>query len=103
MKQIKSNDLFNDGEINYVTNVFTKLLDQCGNSLDELIITTTSDEYEMKDDERLVRIDALASDMQDKYAFAQSFSKETHLLSLQRLKEKNEVRASRLLNNIKNP
>ncbi|MEO5889676.1 MAG: hypothetical protein ABIQ31_05450 [Ferruginibacter sp.] len=73
LKQIKSNDLFNPNEIEYIYNVFTKLLEQCAININELITLTTSGEYEMKDDERLKRIDALEMDMQDKYAFAQNF------------------------------
>jgi len=103
MKQLKLYDLFNDGEITYMTNVFTKLLDQCANNMNELIALTNDGEFEMKDDERLQRVDALAADMEDKYAFAQNFSQDTQVLSLQRLKEKNEIRTSRYLNNIKNP
>ncbi len=103
LKQIKSNDLFNSSEIEYVYNVFTKLLEQCTINIDELISLTTSGEYEMKDDERLKRIDALEVDMQDKYAFAQNFGHGAQILSLQKNNEKNEVQASRVLNNIKTP
>ena len=103
LKQIKSNDLFNSNEIEYVYNVFTKLLEQCTNNIDELITLTTSGEYEMKDDERLKRIDALEVDMQDKYAFAQSFAQGAQILSLQKNKEEKEVQTSRVLNNIKIP
>ena len=103
LKQIKSNDLFNSSEIEYVYNVFTKLLEQCTNNIDELITLTTSGENEMKDDERLKRIDALEVDMQDKYAFAQNFGQGAQILSLQRSKEENEVQTSRLLNYIKIP
>lgn len=103
LKQIKSNDLFNSSEIEYVYNVFTKLLEQCSISIDELITLTTSGEYELKDDERLKRIDALEVDMQDKYAFAQNFGQGAQILSLQRNKEEKEVQTSRVLNNIKIP
>ena len=103
LKQIKSNGLFNPGEIEYVYNIFTKLLEQCTINIDELITLTTSGEYEMKDDERLKRIDALEADMQDKYAFAQNFGQGAQILSLQRNKEQKEIQTSRALNNIKIP
>jgi hypothetical protein len=103
LKQIKANDLFNAGEIDYVYNVFTKLLEQCESNIDELITLTTSGQYEMKDDERLKRIDELEADMQDKYAFSENFGKGAQVLSLQRIREKNEVQTSRLMNNIKTP
>jgi len=103
LKQIKSNDLFNSNEIEYVYNVFTKLLDQCAINIDELITLTTSGEYEMKDNERLKRIDVLEIDMQDKYAFAQYFGQGAQILSLQKNKVKNEIQTSRAFNNIKTP
>ncbi len=103
VKQIKSTNLFNANEVEYVSNVFAKLLEQCAINMDELITLTTSGEYEMKDDERLKRIDALEADMQDKYTFAQNFGQGTQVLSLQRNRDKNEVQTSRLLNNIKLP
>ena len=103
VKQIKSNNLFNTNEVEYVSNVFTKLLEQCASNIDELIALTTSGAYEMRDDERVKRIDALEADMQDKYAFAQNFGQGAQVLSLQRKREKNEVQTSRLLNNIKLP
>jgi len=45
----------------------------------------------MKDNERVHRIDNIYADMKDKSAFAQSFTSETSLLSMQRQNELNEV------------
>ena len=47
-------------------------------TIDEFIAVTTSNELEMKDDERLKRIDTLYNDMQGKYTFAQSFANEAN-------------------------
>jgi len=101
--QLKSNDLFNSNELDYVYNVFTKLLEQCSFVIDELISLTKYGGYEMKDDERLKRIDALASDMQDKYAFAQNFGQGAQVMCLQKRGEKSEVQTSRLMIGIKTP
>lgn len=101
--QMNTAAVFTSGEAGYVNKVFTMLLEKCAVNIDELISLTTSGAYEMKDDERLTRIDALAADMQDKYAFAQNFERETLVLGLQRKKENNEVQTSRWLNNIKMP
>jgi hypothetical protein len=57
----------------------------------------------MTDDERIKQIDRLYADMKEKYAFAENFTNDIKILSLQKLKEKNEVNASRLLNNVKTP
>ena len=95
--------VFSADEVAYVYNVFTRLLELCAVNIDELIRLTSSGAYEMKDDERLKRIDALAADMQDKYVFAQNFGWETLVLAVQRKKENTEVQTSRLLNHIKMP
>lgn len=101
-KQVQAAHLFNAGEVEYVFEVFTNLLSDCTDVIDELITVTTDGELEMKDDERLKRIDALHTLMQDKFTFAQSFAGETKLLTVQRMKEKNNVQISRTLNGIKN-
>jgi hypothetical protein len=63
---------------------------------------TTSGELEMKDDERLKRIDAIHSAMQDKYTFVQGFSNEAKLLAASRISEQKDIQTIRALNGIKN-
>lgn len=101
-KQVQATHLFNAGEVEYVFEVFTNLLSHCTDVIDELITVTTDGKLEMKDDERLKLIDALYTSMQDKYAFAQSFAGETKLLTVQRMKEKNDAQMGSTLNGIKN-
>jgi hypothetical protein len=81
--------------------VFEKLLDDCSDINSDLTIVITSGKLEMKDDERLKRIDYLYSNMQDAYTFAQGLGTETKLLSLQRMKEENDIHTSRSINGIK--
>lgn len=97
----KKSNAFNADEINYMFRAFDRLLDDCAATIDELITLTTSGKLEMKDDERLRRIDALYNDMQDKYTFAKSFSNQTIELAAARFKEKNDVQTGRLINGIK--
>lgn len=101
-KQVQGTHLFNAGEVNYIFKVFTNLLSDCADVIEELITVTTDGELEMKDDERLKRVDALYSNMQDNHTFAQSFAGEIKLLTVQRMKEKNDVQTSQLLIGIKN-
>ena len=51
----------------------------------------------MKDDERLLRLDKVHEDMLDKYAFTQDFVAGTRMLSLQRAKEKSQIKSSQNL------
>lgn len=101
-KQLKQSGTFKADEISYINGVFERLMDDCAKTIDALITVTTSGQLEMKDDERLKRIDALYSDMQDKYTFVQGFSNEAKLLAASRFREQNDILTSRALNGIKN-
>lgn len=100
--QISRSNAFNNGELEYIRRVFSRLLDDCDQTLDELIAVTTSGKLEMKDDERMGRIDRLYLDMQDKYSFSQSFSNDAKTLAVARAKENTEIQTSRALQGIKN-
>lgn len=84
-KQLKHSGTFNAGEIIYINGVFDRMMEDCVKTIDALITVITSGELEMKDDERLKRIDALYSDMQDKYTFVQGFSNEAKFLAASRI------------------
>jgi len=100
-RQMQESGAFNEEELDYNRRVFGRLLDNCKNTLEELIIVTTDGNLEMKDDERLGRIDILYKDMKDKYTFSQSFNNETMVLAASRIKENNDVQTSRALYGIK--
>jgi hypothetical protein len=100
-RSLKKSGQFTTNEINYFYSVFTKLLNETTANIDELLQLITANQYTMKDDERMKRIDDLYTDMESKYGFAKSFSNEAQLLSLQRINEKSEVEISQSLYNIK--
>lgn len=84
-------------EVEYIEEVYKNMLEECEASIDELIVITTSGEAEMKDDERLLRLDKVHDDMQEKYAFTQDFINGTRLLCVERAKEKNQIKRSEQL------
>lgn len=92
----KDENLSSD-EVEYIEEVYKNMLEECEASIDELIVITTSGEAEMKDDERLLRLDKVHDDMQDKYAFTQDFISGTRLLCVERAKEKNQIKRSEQL------
>jgi hypothetical protein len=92
----KDENLSSD-EVEYIEEVYKNMLEECEASIDELIVITTSGEAEMKDDERLLRLDKVHGDMQDKYAFTQDFISGTRLLCVERAKEKNQIKRSEQL------
>lgn len=97
----KSSERFTGDEIAYCKKVSDFLMSDCAATIDFLIQTVTSGDWQMKDDERLKRIDELYADMQNKYAFASSFRDELKLLSAQRLREQTEVALSKSINGVK--
>jgi len=92
----KDQNLSSD-EVEYIEEVYKNMLEECEASIDELIIITTSGEAEMKDDERLLRLDKVHDDMQDKYAFTQDFISSTRLICVERAKEQNQIKRSQQL------
>jgi len=88
---------FTSEEMAHCNKVFENMLGSCIEAIDELIALTTSSQYEMKDDERIKRIDALYVDMQNKYAFTVAYSTEMGLLSMQRTSEQAEIKYSKKL------
>lgn len=102
VKQIKSvlssinrDAQFTSNEIDYCKAVFERLSEDCLEDINELMIVTTARKLEMKDDERIKRIEKIFLDMQDKYAFVSSFGNEMKVLSVQRLNEKKEINFSK--------
>lgn len=101
LKNVTKSDALTRGEINYCSSVFSNLINQTGDIIDVLVIVTTSGLIEMRDNDRIKKIDALYADMQAKLAFAQKFSKETELLIFQRNKENSDIQVTRSIYGIK--
>ena len=97
IQQVRQSGQFSDKEIMYLKNVFDHLLEECVKNIEELITVVTSGELEMKDDERIKRIDMLYDDMDDKFSFCNSFSKQASILAIQRKGDQYEVNRSKKL------
>lgn len=100
--QLQQDGLFHGDETEYIKRVYERLLEDCEATLDELINVTTDNQLEMKDNERMKRIDALYGNMRDNYTFCQSFSNQVRLLSLSRAKESNDIKTGRAVQGINN-
>jgi hypothetical protein len=88
---LKENDLFHGNELDYIERSFERLLENCSDTLDQLLVITTDSKLELKDDQRIERIDALHKMMLEDYNFCLSFSNEAKLLSLSKTREKGDV------------
>lgn len=96
-QDLNDGDLFHGSELDYIKRVFGRLMDNCNDTLDELITVTTDGELEMKDDERMERIDRLYYTMMDNYSFFQSFNNQAKLLHLSKVKENKEAQTTNKL------
>ncbi|TPG38402.1 hypothetical protein [Flavobacterium pectinovorum] len=88
---LKASDLFHGNELDYIERSFERLLENCSNTLDQLLVITTDTQLELKDDQRIERIDALHKMMLEDYNFCLSFSNEAKLLSLSKSREKEDA------------
>ena len=101
LQSIREANQFSAKEIEYCKKILDALLDDCIQSITELIEVITPDKLQMTDDERLVKIDKLYLDMQDKFTFCNVMSEDISLLALQRLTERFEINRSKLINGVK--
>ena len=92
---LKGNDLFEGSELDYIERSFERLLENCGDTLDQLLVLTTDSKLELKDDQRIERIDKLYETMMEDYNFCLSFSREAKLLALSKSREKGDAEQTR--------
>jgi hypothetical protein len=100
-KEVTASGYVQADEKDYVNKVISNLLAACSANLSELQLLTTNDSLQLKDNERLDRINSLYTDMQDKYAFSKYFLNTVQLLELSRAKNENDIKALQLLYDIK--
>ncbi|WP_202390742.1 hypothetical protein [Flavobacterium sp. Sd200] len=98
---LSESDIFHGSELEYIQRAYTKMLDNCEAIIDELIAVTTDGQLEMKDDERMARINALYTQMQDNWEFCRGFGNEVKTLAMARLHHKNDAITIRSLSGIK--
>ncbi len=87
----------------YIKKVWSQLVEATDLDVNELDFLLSEGDYEMTDDQRLVRIDKLYADVWDKFSFAQHFAAEIRIMMLQSKRELNDVYSGRQLYNLQNP
>lgn len=100
VRQLRDGGMLSIDELEYLSRVFGRLMVDCSQTIDALIDVITSGALEMTDDQRLSRIDALHSEMQQKYTFLQGFTNDTKVMALSRKNEETDVKTSRALHGI---
>lgn len=101
-KQLRSCNLLGKAEMEYIYTVFNTLISNSICDMNELKAVCSQNTYEMKDDERLKRIDQLYLGMQDKYSFARSFAEDAKLVMAERANENRNIETSRKLYGLNN-
>jgi hypothetical protein len=91
----KNNEQFTPEEIRYVAAVYSNMLLLCDASISELLMIIGTNQTEMKDDERLMRIDRLYDDMLDKQAFVKAFDSDVRLIAREREREQQSIERMR--------
>ncbi|MTH15917.1 hypothetical protein [Flavobacterium sp. LC2016-01] len=92
LADLKTADLFYGNELDHVERSFEKLLWSCSQTLDQLLVITTDAELQLKDDQRLERIDLLHKTMLEDYNFCLSFSSEARLLAMSKSADRKDYR-----------
>lgn len=91
----KNNKQFTPDEIYYVTKVYRNMLYLSDVNISELLSIIRANETEMKDDERLKRINKLYDDILDKHAFVKSFDGDVRMIAREREREKRAIETAR--------
>lgn len=79
-------------EMNYLKMVYSNMADDCTKSLDALTNLITNNQYQLYDNERIEGIDAIYSDILERYAFTRAFLKEADLFSNKRTTVWNQIK-----------
>lgn len=101
-KQFKQSGTFSAGELNYMSNIYTQLVNQSLQNLDELTNVLTAGKLRMSDDERMRAIDRIYASSADKLQFLRHFNRQGVLLSLQRSREIGDTRTLKQLYGVNN-
>ncbi|MFA6084661.1 TerB family tellurite resistance protein [Mucilaginibacter sp.] len=89
--QFKQSGSFSTGEIAYLGNVYTTLLQQSLQNLSQLTDILAAGKLRMSDDERLKAIDHIHNDTDDKLTFLRHFNRQAAILNIQRQHELNNL------------
>ncbi|WP_406843508.1 hypothetical protein [Flavobacterium soyae] len=98
---LKTSDLFQGNELDYIERSFQRLLDNCSDTLDQLLVITTDLKLELKDDQRIERIDVLYKTMVENYNFCLTFSTEAKMLTLSKSHEIKDVENAKSIYELK--
>jgi hypothetical protein len=101
-KQFQQSGSFSVSELNYMSSVYTQLVSQSLQNLDDLTNVLTAGKLRMSDDERMRAIDRIFASSSDKLQFLRHFNRQGVLLNIQRSKDVGDTRTMKQLYGINN-
>ena len=101
-RRFEATGVFDGSELNYISGVYERLLDQSLKNLDALTMVITAGQARMNDNERITAIDGIYEDMQDMLVFLRHFNGSTNVLALQRRKASGDIGTVKSFHGIKN-
>lgn len=84
---VAKGQVFSPSELSFINAVYGNLQKDCGQTITDLENVTTPGKLEMKDDERLKRIDKLFADSQGQYRFIKSYAASLNIMAIQKRSE----------------
>jgi hypothetical protein len=101
-KRFQQSGSFSASELNYMSSVYTQLVNQSLQNLDDLTNVLTAGKLRMSDDERMRAIDRIYASSSDKLQFLRHFNRQGVLLRIQRNKDRGDTRAVKQIYGINN-
>jgi hypothetical protein len=90
-RSISKTNYLEAGTLAYVDHVRENVIEECEKDLDELLLVITSGKVEMKDDERLKRLEDIYQNMLNKSAFVQHFINQLNIMAHQKQQEEQSI------------
>ena len=100
--RFKGSGAFSAGELNYMGSVYSQLISQSLQNLDELTNVLTAGKLRMSDEERIKAINRIYLSSTDKLQFLRYFNRQGTLLNIQRSKDIGNSRTLKRLYGINN-
>lgn len=85
------NSWLSASEQDYIRAVKAKVMAESSTDLEDLLLVITSGKIEMKDDERIRRLDLIYDNIKDKAAFVQNFTGDVNILISRKKQEADEA------------
>mgnify|MGYP001131681213 CR=1 FL=1 len=96
----KSNKQFTPEEMRYVTAVYTNMIALVNASMAELLMVVQPNQTEMKDDERLTRIQHMYDETREQHAFTKALDDDLRLIAAERQRDSRSLEQVRMYHNI---